>query len=236
MIGVVTFYWRNESFRAVYEPRHVDTLYAMVKRHMSERFRFYCLTNDMGAEFRSGVEKISIADCPTFRFEKVGSWPCLNLFNPEIQKQIPCDRILKLDLDCVIVRDLSPLLSFYIEDRITGWLDISHNILNPSFALIRNGFGHSVWESLTEKADHVESMIGSGHADKYGWDQAWLNYCISEDRKKFLTKETGIFHRRECDRGGTLPTKARIVYFNSSHKPWHEKMQLYYPWIRAHYK
>ncbi len=204
-------------------------------------FTFYCLTDQPVAlrEYLStSIKVISIADEPTFHLDPIGTWPVLSMFNPEIQRQIPEETILKLDLDCVITNSLDPLISRtpITDQRMAGWLDISHKILNPSFSLMKNGFGSFVWESFLNNPDRVKNLIQSGDADRLGWDQAWIADAMPEHNKIYLTKENGIFHRRELERATSLPNRAAIVYFNSSWKPWHDKMKLYYPWIKDHYK
>jgi hypothetical protein len=211
----------------------------MARRHCPIDFNFYCLTNDTETAHRElpkSIKIISIADCPTFKFTEIGSWPVLSMFKKHIQEQIKEERILKLDLDCVITGSLENLLGSFQPDMITGWLDITHKILNPSFALFQNGWGQFIWQRFLENQTRVQEIISSGMADKYGWDQIWINDSLESNQKKFLTKESGIFHRREIDKSAKLPGTAKIVFFNSSWKPWHEKMRLYYPWIKDHYR
>lgn len=249
-ISVVCFLWWNPEFRAQYVPARVNTLYSMVKRHLSIPFKFYCAIGDRidctsaiavaREELRSQIEVISLEGSPTFRpdvvGEQLGSWPCLSLFNPALQDQLAYDVILKLDLDSVITGSLDPLVKRIDSERITGWLDITHKILNPSFALMRKGFGGFIWDTFLNKPEDVKYLVETGDADRFGWDQAWLNRCTPETMKKFLTRADGVYHRREIERRGKLPGDARIVYFNATHKPWHENMKLKYPWIKDHYR
>lgn len=234
--AILCFLWGNPKFRAQYGIKNVQILLSMVRRNVRVPFTFYCATDDWRKAERelTGGVKVLQLDPAKLGIDPVGTWPGLSMFDPEIQDQIREPNILKLDLDCVITRPIDYLLPRIEAGKITGWLDPSHKILNPSFTLIENGFGRELWRDVFEKRELLNRMIGSGDADKYGWDQLWINHNLPEQKKKFLSEEDGLYHRRDIDK--RLPVTARVVYFNSSWKPWHDKMKLRYPWIKEHYK
>lgn len=233
-LSIICFQYSNPGFRATYGAEHVKKLYRMVKRNVTQPFKFYCIT-DCVLPYIDNEKILPIfLDKDLFPFTALGSWPVLSMFNPNIQKQIEGSVILKLDLDAVITGNIDSLIAKLKPGHLTGWLDISHKLLNPSFALFENGFGvKQIWNPYNERRPEVLELINDGRADKYGWDQAWINYVSRSFN--YLTKESGIYHRREIANGWKLPHNARIVYFNSTHKPWHQKMQDRYRWIKDHY-
>lgn len=227
-LAIVCFLFSGK--RHTYTIEHVDRLRRMCERY-AEPHTFYLISDRHYPEFIG--RQISIAGCSTLEKEPVQAWPCLNIFNPEVQRQIEEPRILKLDLDCAIVRRIDPMLENFMPDRMVGWLDPTHQWLNPSFAYFANGFGHCYWYQYLAGQDEINEYIRSGRSLEKGSDMAFINSV--EIRKKFLTRESGVFHFRELETGiptkGKLPLHCKIVFFNGPWKPWSEKMRRKHPWL-----
>lgn len=239
-IGVLCFLWSNPTFRSQYTVKNVQVLHSMLKRNLKMPFTLYCATNEprkIRDALKGEIRIIPISDSPAFQMDVVGTWPAIESFNPEVQAQIKESTILKLDLDSVIVSRLDSFLeSIPIDaDKMAGWLDWTHKILNPSFNLMQKGFGKFIYDAFLHDKKTIKTLIEKGLADKFGWDQSFIAQVCPEKHKIYLSKEDGILHRREIEPQGKLPNNAKIVYFNSTWKPWHDKMKLYHPWIKNHY-
>lgn len=91
-----------------YTAEYVTRLHAMVRAHLRRPFRFVCLT-DQPNLFRAPIETVRIAPtlpgCPAAN----GYWTKVQLFNPANQLT---GRVLFLDLDTLVVSDLSPLVDY----------------------------------------------------------------------------------------------------------------------------
>lgn len=238
-LAVLCFCWKGINFRAEYNFQNVNTLASMVRRHLKRKHTFYCLTDDPESAKAALPKSIKIIKIDLQELNlgaQLGTWPGIFMFKPEIQEQIAEDLFLKIDLDCVITKSIDEIVFDKWPERIFGWLDVTHKIMNPSFAVFHKGFGRQVWDNFFSNRAKVDQLIAEGTADKFGWDQIWINMNIDERKKTFITEESGIFHRRDIERSGRLPQTARIVFFNSTWKPWHQKMKLYHPWIKEHYR
>lgn len=88
-----------------YSVDYVTRLRNMVARHLPMNYRFMCLT-DRPDELPADIETSHITHKPMVP----GWWSKINLFNPMRMKTD--DKILYLDLDTVVVDDLSPIAEF----------------------------------------------------------------------------------------------------------------------------
>ena len=76
----------------------------MLSRHLHVPYKFYCITDDL-AGLDKGVEGVQI-------WESNGLKRCrrLRIFDESMRSYFG-DRILQLDIDCVIVNDITPLVN-----------------------------------------------------------------------------------------------------------------------------
>lgn len=86
-----------------YSVMYVERLRSMVARHLDRPFRFVCLT-DRPEQLPSTVEPIRVPSPNGLP----GWWSKLRLFRGELGT----GRILYLDLDCLVVSSLAPILDF----------------------------------------------------------------------------------------------------------------------------
>lgn len=91
-----------------YTPEYVIRLERMVRKFLNRPFRFVCFT-DRPEAFRAPIETVRIpANLPGCA-EAIGYWNKLQLFNPAHGLT---GRVLFLDLDVLVVGDLSPLVDY----------------------------------------------------------------------------------------------------------------------------
>lgn len=81
-----------------FSPDDVQRLYYMVSRHLAAPFRFVCLSD----RTVPGIE------CIPLRHQLPGWWAKLELFRTDL----PFDRIFYIDLDTVILGDITPLVNY----------------------------------------------------------------------------------------------------------------------------
>jgi hypothetical protein len=91
---------------AAFESRDVNMLFRACREHCREPLRFICLTDD-ATGLAESVEAWTIPDIGLTdeEWKRPGVWPKLSLFSNELAK---LGRILFLDLDMMVVGDLSP--------------------------------------------------------------------------------------------------------------------------------
>ena len=93
-----------------YTPDYVARLRRMVAKHTDQPFRTICLTDQPDA-MPEGVEAVEIPNPYPYR----GWWAKMHLFDPLMPFE---DRILYLDLDIIVLKDLAAFLDFPAEFAI----------------------------------------------------------------------------------------------------------------------
>lgn len=90
----------------IFDFRDVNTLFRACREYTSGPLRFVCLTDDADG-LTEGVEAWQIPDIGLSleEWSRPGVWPKLSLFSPAL---ISLGRVLFIDLDMMIVGDLSP--------------------------------------------------------------------------------------------------------------------------------
>jgi hypothetical protein len=243
---VVTFKWSAPGYRSKFTSDHVNVMRAMLERHYRVPHEFMCITDDAaGIDGRVSVMPLwsDFADIPN------ASWPgngpsCyrrLKVFSDWFADQVGhYRRVICIDLDAVIVGNVTPLFQRHIDSRwmLNVWR--TGNRGTPICA--------SVFAFLTGTLDSLLwSMRGS--------DQAWLAYKLGHDVPGW-TKLDGVYDYntqiakrvRASGYAGLrkaiykhpaahiLPTNARLICFTGQPDPWSEEAQHRSPWIKEHYR
>jgi hypothetical protein len=131
-------------------------------------------------------------------------------------------RVLLLDLDCVILGDLSPLLDR--EDDVVLWRDPSSRRdavrYNTSMVLLRVGSHPEVWDDFSP---------GRGRRRGPGTDQAWVREALGPDMPTWDAGDGVLSYKSHCR--PNLPGNARVVFFHGNPKPWALD-----GWVKEHYR
>lgn len=237
MISVVCWRWKpRPGYRSTYSPDTVNALRAMVERHYPGPHRFICVTDDW-AGIDPRVEIIpswnDYASVPSPHGGKNPScYRRLRLFHPDAGEWFGA-RYVSLDLDVVLVDDVSPLWDR--PEPIVFWGDTnpqpgSH--YNGSMILMSAGARPQVWTDF----DPVTSPQKSLAARCWGSDQGWISYRLGPGEAKW-TKQDGVYSYRNHvqKRRGRLPSNARIVVFHGAVDPWSREAQAL-PWVNEHWR
>lgn len=231
MISFVCFLWRDPRYRTQFTAAHVNTLARMIGRHYDAPHRVLCVTNDP-AGIDPGIEIVpdrqDFAEIPPPH--GAGNPSCyrrLRLFAPNAAA-IFGERIVSIDLDCVVTGDLRPL--FDRPEEFVGWSDP----LRPaqycgSLTELTAGSRPQVWEQF----DPARSPGEAVRAKCYGSDQGWVSYCLGPGEAQW-TRADGVYSHRWDLKGGALPANARIVFFTGEVKPWDSRLSGL-SWVRDNY-
>ena len=233
-LTVVCWKWQTAAgYRSVFGAKAVNVLRRMVARHYARPHRFICVTNDaegLDPEVIVIPDREDFKDVPSPHGGRNPScYRRLRLFSREAGEDFG-PRFVSLDLDCVIVRDMTPVWD-RPEDFVI-WGDTNPKTLyNGSMILLRAGARPKVWE----KFDPSSSPKLAHSSGNFGSDQAWISYCLGKGEAKW-TRADGVYsYRNEIQRrGGVLPPDARIVMFHGIHDPWSPEAQRL-PWVRQHW-
>lgn len=239
MIEVVTWKWGT-----LFGPEYVYKLASMLARHLHVPYRLNVITDDP-----------LLVDCPYGSFRtlpmftdhgemKAGNRACfrrLRIFDREMATLIG-PRILQLDLDVVIVDDVTPLFTrteplLLVEQRRDD--NLKRVTYNPSMLLMDAGILHELWEIF-----HAAPMKVWEKARDSGWacsDMSVINHYLQlhPEIAKAWTRDEGVTaYWREVRREtkGPLPANSRVVLFYGQENP-HDKVVLERsPWVSEHWR
>jgi hypothetical protein len=226
MITVVCWKWHQPNYRSKFTAEHVNVLEQMVAKHLQLPHKFVCITDDPDG---IDCETIPLWNEPRVHLPE-GRPNCyrrLKAFAPDAAEWLG-ERILSIDLDTVIVDDITPLVDRH--DDFVIWGDTARNThYNGGFWLLRAGSRSQVWTEFTPDAPRLtRNMVGS--------DQAWISYVLGKGQPKW-SEVDGVYSYRNHLREGTLPlpSNARIVFMHGKFDPWDELAQERSPWIQKHW-
>jgi len=232
-LTVCCFKWKTPGYRSTFGPETVRTLKSMVGRHYPHPHRFVCITDDT-----TGLDTIETvplwndyADLPAPTGPRNPScYRRLKLFDPAI-RNILGERFVSLDLDCVLLADLTPL--WHRPEDFVMWGDTNPKThYNGSMVLMTAGARKQVWESFDRRLSPTAAMR-AGH---FGSDQGWISFCLGPGEARW-TKADGVYsYRNDIAPSGRLPGDARAVFFHGRHDPWADDVRRTQTWIDAHYR
>lgn len=238
MLEVVTFRWKPApGYRSKFGPETVNVLARMVRRHYRGAHRFTVITDDptgIDADVRVIPLWPDHADLLSPHGPLNPScYRRLKLFSEEMRMLIG-ERIVCLDLDCVLTGDVGPLWNR--PDDFVIWGDTNPTTpYNGSMLLMTAGSRRQVWEQFHP----INSPVFAKRRGYFGSDQAWIGYCLGPNEKTWRVDD-GVYsfrnHLVSGHRTGALPRNAKIVIFHGKFDPWDANVQHNYPWIKDHYK
>lgn len=216
MLSIVTWLWSQPGYPTRYGAREVNALARMVRQHYRRDHRFICVTND-AAGIEPSIE--IIADDEDFADMKSphgARYPCcyrrLRLFKDDAAETFG-ERIVSLDLDTVITRDMSPIWDR--DDDFIGWRDPNRpDQLCGAMFMLRTGSRAHVWDEFDPKT----SPQLAAEAGWRGSDQAWMTYAAGDDCARW-DQADGVYSFKRHLKGRALPADARIVMFHGNPKP-----------------
>jgi hypothetical protein len=207
----------------------------MLKRNLSIPHRFICITDETEG-FSDDVEVMRLPESARWlaklkTVENTDRLPSSYRRLWTFSEEAKClgDRVLMLDIDCVITASIDCL--FNPKADFVGW--------TPSYVWGSPRVGGGTWLHRTGTRTDVYTHFSIAAAKKArqegfrGSDQAWISYKLHrEPRWPF---ESGIYQKQDMAHNwARLPPDARIVHFNGDVKPWN--MVDLVPWVRKHWQ
>lgn len=219
MLTVVTWVWNGPRN---YKPEHANVLRSMLRRHLHVPHRLVCFT-DYASGFADDVEAMplpaSVDSLLHMRTPEAGlmpsCYPRLWMFSEEAK----ClgERVLLLDVDLLIVRDITPLVE--PKDDFVGWRPIKswgkESRVAGGMYLLTPGTRTQVWDDFTP-----EGVRAAKKAGFRGSDQAWMSYKLGATAALW-PKHCGVYAIGDLRQFGNVPPgDARIIQFCGYRKPW----------------
>jgi hypothetical protein len=190
-----------------YTAEHVRALQEGVATHLLTPHRFICLS-DIDVP---GVDTYAL------RHGWSGWWSKLEIFRPGLLM----GRVLYLDLDTVVIGDLSEIASY------SGAFAMLSDFLRPE----RPASGAMAWNADSDKVRAVwhtftEDPEGHIHHPRGGGDQAFLRSVVGDDVNRLQDFYPGqiVSYKAHCQDG--VPDGARLVCAHGKPKPWDAEWHL----------
>jgi len=234
MLTVACWKWRpSRGYRSEFGPQTVNVLRRMVARGYPAPHRFVCLTDDprgLDPDIEALPLWTDFANVPNpWGPRNPSCYRRLKLFAPDIATVLG-ERVVSMDLDCVVTGDLRPLWD-RPEDFII-WGDTNRRTLyNGSMFLLRAGTRPQVWERFDPKTSPGRAKA----AGQFGSDQGWIGYVLGKGETRWTQRDGVYSFRNDLKGNGRLPADARIVFFHGHGDPWQPALQRI-PWIRRCYQ
>lgn len=235
LFKIVCWKWNKKGYRATFTGEHVNTLRNMVKRNLTIPHEFICITDDpTGIDPDIRLVKLWDNPCPNYGDDgKPNCYYRLKAFSSEM-KDIIGSKFLWLDLDTVILSDITPIVTTDVDFGI--WKpDDGRMVCNGSIVLHKVGTREYIWNNFNPKI--VDPVYGIRHiSDMRGSDQAIIGLNLCKDDKIFTKKEGIYMFRTDIkDKLKTPPKDAKIVFFAGLLNPFDNEVQKKHPWIKDHY-
>ncbi len=232
----VCFKWKPRAeYRSKFDHRTVNVLWSMLSRHYTKPFELVCVTDDpVGivpevrvVELWDDHGHIASPHGPLYP----SCYRRLKMFSLEARTLLG-ERMCSIDLDVVIVRDITEMFDLDIDFKIYG--DTARDTpYNGSLIYHWAGARRQLWERFDPRTSPQ-----AGRRLRYvGSDQAWIAACLGPGEAKF-TRADGVYSYRNeiIPKGGGLPETARIVVMHGHHDPWDPQVRQRHPWIVEHYR
>jgi len=203
-----------------YGADHVNRARRMVDRHLHIPHKFVLGTNDS-----VGVDKdIGIVPLRHDLLALGHRWPKLVLFAPDAHDLFG-ENILYLDLDLVILADITPLITqhdFRILKAFTKRMPY-----NSSMILLRAGSRSKVWNEFEPvKAPALVAENGISASDQY-----WIAKALGEHEATWDQRDGVLLYREKTLGLSGPPAGTRIVFFPGPVDPSMAEMQQRHQWI-----
>jgi len=241
VLRIVTWKWRAPGYRTQFSAATVNVLRRAVRRHYDQPHQFVCVTDDPEG-LDPDIEVVPLwSDWREIPSPHGAAQPScyvrLKAFAPEM-REVLGDRFVSIDLDAVIVGDLTPLFSrpepFVIWRHALPGRQTNGPLgrYNGSMWMMTAGARSEVWTQFRGAASGREAY----QAGQHGSDQGWMQHVMGPDEAGW-TSADGVYSYKYqilATHGGRLPANARIVFFHGKPDPWDPEPQQR-AWVREHW-
>ncbi len=237
-LKVVCWKWKPmDGYRSNFGAEQVNNLFHMVQRHYHKPFELVCITDDA-----TGIES-DVRIVPLKSIEKFQHLPSphggvnpacyrrLVMYSEEAREFIG-ERFVSIDLDVVIVDDVTPVWDVPEDFRIWGET-LRRTPYNGSMQLMTAGARKKVYEEFNPD----NSPRDARKAGFDGSDQAWISYILGPNEKRW-TVHDGVYSFRLHVKtaAGRMPKGSRVIFFEGQVDPWSPFAQKLCPWINDHWR
>jgi hypothetical protein len=210
-----------KGWRPLYDFRNVNALQSMLSQYLKMPHRLVCMT-DTPAGIRCETMPMWKTPEVKVRDRFPNCYKRLNLFRRDAEAVFG-KRILSIDLDCLILRELDPLITdddFRIVDGFSA-------PYNGSMFMLRSGSRPQVWDKFDPATSPkiANSQVMKSGRNYLGSDQAWISYIIPGE--KVWGRSDGVYLFHDANKNEEILKAARVIFFPGLRKPWDPHMSKY---------
>lgn len=225
MLTVVCWRWGT-----LFDPVYVYRLQSMLQRHLHLEHQLVCVTDNPEA----------LPDIPTLPITEFANAPRCRRRMAQYSRDFPLSgRLLSIDLDVVIVDDITPLVRR--KEPVVMWRVGYADVYSGSFVLWDAGALHGAYEAYARSPERYPRRLGGAVPS----DQAMLNAYLPKTKFGSWSDADGFvpyFGRRYerhwrhglSPRNPQLPPGTRVVVLGSDDKAVLERGA--YPWVTEHWR
>ncbi len=244
MLNIICWKWnagRHSKKKIIYSARHVNVLYKSCLKFVDIPFKFTCITDNTKGLYKD-IETVPVWN----DYEKYG-W-CYRRLKTFSKEMIPIlgERILSIDLDCLIMKNITSLID-NDEDFMIWKSNTPRSPFSGSMWMMNIGVYQDIWDDFKEKdlikTKHAHYKYQNRHALNAGFnvgsDQSWLNYKLSNKNFKYWTADDGIhLFRNLFNKKSSSSNKfneSKIIFFSGASDPSQKNLQSKFPWIKKYW-
>jgi hypothetical protein len=223
-VTVLLMLWAG--FRPLYCGAHVRSLARQLREHLKVPHRIVLLTDDIHEHKATALEIDAVEEIP---YEPqvvlcgIGGVNCfrrLRVFDPKYSERFGTPFVLSLDLDALVLRDLTPLVEHAMSADFAILRGRMKAPYNGGLWSLRVGAHADVWSTFdwrrSPEACRATGLIGS--------DQVWMSLRIPDALT--IGPEHGAYFRGQyLEAPAEAQAQARLVTFAGPTKPWSKTSQ-----------
>lgn len=247
MLEVICWKWKPfGQYRSSFGPSTVNVLRSMVARNLKLPHRFTCVTDDSRG-IDGDIRIVDINSLASAKYARVPNpssvrnpscYRRLFLFSDEARDVFGM-KVVSMDLDMVVVDDLTPLFDRDVDFVIWGGQTVQPNVpqvynwFNGSLMMHKPGTRTKVWTDFDPRTSPAKANQNGCR----GSDQGWISYALGRSESTWGCAD-GVYSYRNhvLPAGGRLAKNARIVAFHGQFDPWMKDVQTRHAWVREHYR
>lgn len=242
-LSICTWKWRSKVGWIQYTAEHINRLHSQLIRFAGVPFRMFCITDDAHG-LHPSIEAVPLEQMAGMVPDHTGTkylrscYQRLRLFSPDAERFFG-RRIMQLDIDMVIVADISHITSrtepflIWRSHSKGGRYKRRNYALNTSLILMDAGARADIWDKFS--AD-PESVASAAYEDSWsGTDQAIIGYLSQGDKEPpTFGKQDGIYSFRDdraACQGNKLADGVKIVSFHDRFNPANPALHRQCQWL-----
>ena len=207
-------------FEGKYQPRYVTNLYRSLKKYYNKPFEFICLSDTTNIEADTVYPLHMHGDIKQH-------WHKLKFFSPQFADQHPGDEIIVMDIDQIVLGDMTDMIEYPVEDGemvsySKWWTVVSpyDPIFNGGWYKFKSGSLQVIWDEFAmnpAKWQLYFYKLNHVHFKYYGEQNFVEKKLKANDKKITLMPGQWVGKHTLDDKKNTLFNKMYMEKFDQDY-------------------